>query len=54
MRICRERRSSEGWQAVASYQDAAISGSTVILRPGIQSLLQMRGRGISTWCWPKR
>jgi DNA invertase Pin-like site-specific DNA recombinase len=25
---------------VASYQDAAISGSTVILRPGIQSLLE--------------
>lgn len=40
VRICRERAEREGWQVVATYQDAAVSGSSVILRPGIQTLLQ--------------
>ncbi|MEE4455306.1 recombinase family protein [Novosphingobium resinovorum] len=39
-RICRERADREGWQIVAAYKDAAISGSSMVLRPGIQSLLQ--------------
>ncbi|MBF7013643.1 recombinase family protein, partial [Novosphingobium sp. HR1a] len=39
-RICRERADREGWQIVAAYKDAAISGSSIVLRPGIQSLLQ--------------
>ncbi|MBZ9650369.1 recombinase family protein, partial [Sphingobium sp. 3R8] len=38
--ICREQAGREGWRVVGSYKDAAISGASVILRPGIQSLLQ--------------
>ena len=38
-RICRERAEREGWQLVGSYEDAAISGASMILRPGIQRLL---------------
>ncbi len=38
-RICRERAEREGWQIVASFEDAAISGATMILRPGVQRLL---------------
>ncbi len=37
--ICREQAAREGWRIVANYKDAAISGASVILRPGIQSLL---------------
>jgi site-specific DNA recombinase len=38
--ICRDQATREGWRIIGSYQDAAISGASVILRPGIQSLLQ--------------
>jgi DNA invertase Pin-like site-specific DNA recombinase len=38
-RICRERATREGWQLVGDYEDAAISGASMILRPGIQALL---------------
>ncbi|WP_374526516.1 recombinase family protein [Sphingopyxis sp.] len=38
-RICRERAEREGWQLVGSYEDAAVSGASMILRPGIQRLL---------------
>lgn len=38
-RLCRERAEREGWQVVGSYEDAAISGASTILRPGIQALL---------------
>lgn len=38
-RICRERAEREGWQLVGSYEDAAITGASMILRPGIQKLL---------------
>ena len=38
-RICRERAEREGWDLVGSYEDAAISGASMILRPGIQKLL---------------
>jgi site-specific DNA recombinase len=44
-RICREHVGREGWQVVDTYQDAAISGASVILRPGVQSLLQDAQRG---------
>uniref|UniRef100_UPI002889EC7E recombinase family protein n=1 Tax=Sphingobium sp. WCS2017Hpa-17 TaxID=3073638 RepID=UPI002889EC7E len=37
--ICREHASRHGWSIVGAYQDAAISGASVILRPGIKSLL---------------
>ena len=40
MRICREQAARECWQVVGTYKDAAISGSSVTLRPGIQALLQ--------------
>ncbi|HLY89444.1 MAG TPA: recombinase family protein [Acetobacteraceae bacterium] len=40
LRICREQATRDGWQVVAVYKDAAISGSSVTLRPGIQALLQ--------------
>ncbi|WBO24343.1 recombinase family protein [Sphingomonas abietis] len=40
MRICREQAAREGWQVVGSYKDAALSGASVTLRPGIQALLQ--------------
>lgn len=39
-RICRERAEREGWQVVGTYEDAAISGASLILRPGIQALIQ--------------
>ena len=38
-RICRERAEREGWQIVGSFEDAAISGASMILRPGVQRLL---------------
>jgi site-specific DNA recombinase len=44
-RVCRERAGREGWQVVGTYQDAAISGASVILRPGVQSLLRDAQRG---------
>jgi resolvase-like protein/uncharacterized protein DUF3363 len=44
-RICREHAGRECWQVVDTYQDAAISGASVILRPGVQSLLQDAQRG---------
>ena len=43
--ICRERALKEGWQIVGTYQDARISGASVILRPGIQTLVQDAGAG---------
>jgi len=39
-RICREQAAREKWDVVATFHDAAISGASVILRPGIQALLQ--------------
>ncbi|MFO1097882.1 MAG: recombinase family protein [Xanthobacteraceae bacterium] len=44
-RICREYAAREKWKVVGTYHDAAISGASVILRPGIQSLLQDAQRG---------
>src|SRR3546814_12121127 len=41
-RICRERATHEEWQIVGSYEDAAISGASMILRPGVQKLLADR------------
>ena len=39
-RVCRERAEREGWEVVGTYKDAAISGASMVLRPGIQALLQ--------------
>ena len=44
-RICREHAGRERWQVIDTYHDAAISGASVILRPGVQSLLQDAQRG---------
>ena len=40
MRICREQAKREKWKIFGTYKDAGISGASMILRPGIQSLLQ--------------
>lgn len=40
IRLCRDRAAREGWTVSAVYEDSAISGSHMILRPGIQRLLQ--------------
>src|SRR3546814_12099429 len=36
---CQERAEREGWMIADSYADAAISGSSMILRPAVQKLL---------------
>jgi hypothetical protein len=42
--ICREHAARESWNVVATYCDVAISGASVVLRPGVQSLLQDANR----------
>ena len=44
-RICREHAACEKWKIVSTYHDAAIFGASVILRPGVQTLLQDAQRG---------
>lgn len=39
-RLCREHAARERWRVGKTYQDAAISGASTILRPGIQALLR--------------
>jgi hypothetical protein len=39
-RLCREHAQRERWEIVGSYEDAAISGASTILRPGIQRLMR--------------
>jgi len=39
-RICREQVERERWQVVGAYKDPSVSGASVILRPGVQALLQ--------------
>ncbi|OIQ94282.1 recombinase [mine drainage metagenome] len=38
--ICREQAAREGWKIVGTYNDAAISGFSMVQRSGIQALLQ--------------
>ncbi|MBW9076320.1 recombinase family protein [Rhizobium pusense] len=40
LRICREQAKREKWKIVGTYKDAGISGASMFLRPGMQSLLQ--------------
>ena len=40
VRICRMHADKQGWRVVETYFDAGISGSTLILRPGVQALLR--------------
>ncbi len=35
-RVCRERAPREGWKIAGAYKDSAISGDSMILRPGIE------------------
>jgi site-specific DNA recombinase len=39
-RICREHAAREQWEVVGTYEDEAISGDSVILRPGVQALVR--------------
>ena len=45
-RVCREHAEREGWKIGGCYRDAAISGNSVILRPGVQALLEDARRGV--------
>jgi site-specific DNA recombinase len=45
LRLCREHAAREGWAIAKSYSDAAISGASLILRPGIKQLLADAQRG---------
>jgi site-specific DNA recombinase len=40
LRVCTEYAGREGWEIVGTYRDAAISGASIALRPGLKSLLQ--------------
>ena len=40
LRICREQAKREKWKVVGTYKDAGISGASMILRHGIQMLVQ--------------
>jgi DNA invertase Pin-like site-specific DNA recombinase len=40
VRICRERAEKEGWVISEYYKDSAISGASLLLRGGMQKLLQ--------------
>ena len=44
-RICREQAKRDKWKIIGAYKDAGISGASMILRPGIQQLLQDAQRG---------
>lgn len=39
-RVCLGHAEKQGWSVVEQYSDQAISGSTLILRPGIQALIK--------------
>ena len=45
-RVCREHAEREGWKLTGTYKDSAVSGASVILRPGIQALLEDARRGL--------
>ncbi|WP_292415327.1 recombinase family protein [Mesorhizobium sp.] len=44
-RLCREQAVREGWSVAGTYEDAAISGASTVLRPGIQHLVRDAQRG---------
>ena len=46
LRICREQAKRDKWKIVGTYKDAGISGASMILRPGIQALLQDAQAGL--------
>ena len=44
LRLCRLHAERQGWTIVDSYSDRAISGASLLLRPGVQELIQDAGR----------
>ena len=46
IRLCRERAEREGWHVTGCYKDQAMSGASLLLRHGVQLLIQdaMAGR----------
>ena len=40
IRLCREKAEREGWHIAEIYTDAAISGSSILRRPGVQMLMR--------------
>ena len=44
-RVCREYAERSGWTVAGGYRDAAVSGDSMILRPGIQALLEDARQG---------
>ena len=44
-RVCKEHAQREGWKIAGACRDAAVSGDSVILRPGVQALLEDARRG---------
>ena len=44
LRLCRLHAERQGWAIVDSYSDRAISGASLLLRPGVQELIQDAGR----------
>jgi len=45
MALCRERANREGWMVVGEFQDAAISGASMVNRPGLQDLISAAEAG---------
>ncbi|TIW30867.1 MAG: recombinase family protein, partial [Mesorhizobium sp.] len=45
LRLCREQAARQGWSVGCTYEDAAISGASTVLRPGIQHLVRDAQRG---------
>ena len=45
VRLCREYAEHEGWTIVECYKDKAISGGSLLLRPGVQMLMQDAMKG---------
>ena len=45
MRLCREYAEREGWAISECYKDMAISGASLLLRPGVQKLMQDAMKG---------
>jgi site-specific DNA recombinase len=43
--VCRRHAAARGWEIVASFSDAAISGAAMANRPGLQTLLAAAGAG---------
>ena len=45
-RLCHEHATREGWEIAGTYQDAGISGASLVLRPGMQKLVRDAQSGL--------